>query len=81
MRGVVPGPSQTWLTVDGDNLFKSDPQTRPNNYPDPGDNHGSDGANANFCDGHAQWVKEKNNTYLYFRELSQDEGRATRHVP
>ncbi len=81
LRGVIPGPSQTWLTLDGDNLFASDPVTRPNNYPDASDNHGADGANANFCDGHAQWVKEKANQYLIFREMSQDEGRGTKHVP
>lgn len=81
LRGTVPGPSRTWLTLDGDNLYSSDPVTRPNNYPDPSDNHGADGANANFCDGHAEWVKEKGNYYLVLRELSQDEGRGTKHVP
>jgi prepilin-type N-terminal cleavage/methylation domain-containing protein/prepilin-type processing-associated H-X9-DG protein len=81
LRGTIPGPSQTWLTLDGDDLFHSDPTTRPNNYPDASDNHGVSGANANFCDGHAQWVKEKGNVYLILREMSQDEGRGTKHVP
>jgi prepilin-type N-terminal cleavage/methylation domain-containing protein/prepilin-type processing-associated H-X9-DG protein len=27
------------------------------NYPDPEDNHGKDGNNMNFCDGHAEFVK------------------------
>jgi prepilin-type N-terminal cleavage/methylation domain-containing protein len=81
LKGTISGPSQTWLTLDGDNLFTSDPVTRPNNYPDASDNHGVDGANANFCDGHAQWVREKGNTYLILREMSQDEGRGTKHVP
>jgi prepilin-type N-terminal cleavage/methylation domain-containing protein len=81
LQGTVPGPSRTWLTVDGDNLFTSDPVTRPNNYPDPSDNHGIDGGNANFCDGHAEWVKEPGKYYLKLRELSQDEGVGVKHVP
>lgn len=70
--GVVAGPSRTWLSLDADN--KSNPQNLINNYPDKGDNHGPYGANANFCDGHAEWVKEKGKYYLILRELSQDEG-------
>jgi len=80
LKGMVPGPSRTWLSVDGDDFYYSDPATRPNNYPDPGDNHGIEGANANFCDGHAEWVKEKGKTYLILRELSQDEGIGIKHV-
>jgi prepilin-type N-terminal cleavage/methylation domain-containing protein/prepilin-type processing-associated H-X9-DG protein len=81
LEGTVPGPSRTWLTLDGDNLASSDPVTRPNNYPDPSDNHGADGANASFCDGHAEWVKEKGKYYLILREFSQDEGVGVPHVP
>jgi prepilin-type N-terminal cleavage/methylation domain-containing protein/prepilin-type processing-associated H-X9-DG protein len=81
LQGLVPGPSRTWLTLDGDNLSSSDPNTRPNNYPDPSDNHGADGANANFCDGHAEWVREKGKYYLTMREMSQDEGIGVKHVP
>jgi prepilin-type N-terminal cleavage/methylation domain-containing protein/prepilin-type processing-associated H-X9-DG protein len=92
MAGQKPGPSQTWLTLDGDNLtFANNNQPiAANDYPDPLDNHGADGANANFCDGHAQWVKAirtsnpfvansfpaKNDPYFRFREMSQDEGKA-----
>jgi prepilin-type N-terminal cleavage/methylation domain-containing protein/prepilin-type processing-associated H-X9-DG protein len=72
LLGIIPGPSRTWITVDGDDLFN--PQNQINDYPDPGDNHGAEGANANFCDGHAEWVKEKGKYYLVLRELSQDEG-------
>lgn len=71
LKDTIPGPSRTWLTLDGDNKFN--PQNKINDYPDPGDNHGADGGNANFCDGHAEWVKEKGKYYLVLRELSQDE--------
>ncbi len=72
LTGQIAGPSRTWLSLDADN--KSNPNNKINNYPDPGDNHGADGANANFCDGHAEWVREKGKYYLILRELSQDEG-------
>jgi prepilin-type processing-associated H-X9-DG protein len=32
-------------------------KTGNSNYPDPEDNHGKDGSNMNFCDGHAEFVK------------------------
>jgi prepilin-type N-terminal cleavage/methylation domain-containing protein len=74
LRGVVPGPSQTWLMVDADSFFSELPGSI-NDYPDPGDNHGAEGHNANFADGHAEWVTVKGNRYLLLREMSQDEGR------
>ena len=72
--GMVAGPSQTWIQVDADKLLATYPGNK-NDYPDPGDNHGADGANANFADGHAEWVTVKGNRYLYLRELSQDIGK------
>jgi prepilin-type N-terminal cleavage/methylation domain-containing protein/prepilin-type processing-associated H-X9-DG protein len=70
LKGVVPGPSGTYLIVDGDDKFN--PDTRAiNDYPDVTDNHGADGSNGMFCDGHAQWIKTKD--YLVVRELSTDE--------
>jgi len=82
MQGTVAGPSKTWLTLDGDNLTfaSTNPALHPNDYPSVNDNHGADGANANFCDGHAEWVSEKGNYYRILRELSQDEGFAVKHV-
>ena len=71
-RGTAPGPSRTWLSLDADNL--NNPANKKNDYPDAGDNHGADGANANFADGHAEWVRERGNYYLVLREASQDEG-------
>ncbi len=79
IKDQVAGPSRTWLTLDGDEKFN--PENLYNNYPDKGDNHGAEGANANFCDGHAEWVKEKGKYYIVLRELSQDEGVGVPNVP
>jgi prepilin-type N-terminal cleavage/methylation domain-containing protein/prepilin-type processing-associated H-X9-DG protein len=69
MNGIVPGPAETWLMVDADDL-------RPgstNDFPDSIDNHGAEGANAVFCDGHAEWIPQ--HKYVMTYEMSQDEGR------
>jgi prepilin-type N-terminal cleavage/methylation domain-containing protein/prepilin-type processing-associated H-X9-DG protein len=52
--GQVATPSDVWIVYDED-----DPGSggRPNqDFPDPGDNHGAEGANVVFGDGHADWV-------------------------
>ncbi len=74
LQGVIAGPSRNWLMVDGDD-WNGQPGSF-NDYPDVFDNHGPLGANANFCDGHAEWIPVKK--YLYTYEMSQDEGRAGR---
>jgi prepilin-type N-terminal cleavage/methylation domain-containing protein/prepilin-type processing-associated H-X9-DG protein len=54
--GTRPGPSRIFLLTDADDGAP----TRPNNpnpqYPDAGDNHGTDGFNVTFCDGHSEFV-------------------------
>jgi hypothetical protein len=74
-KGMLPGPSQTWLQLDADSYYATYPGSR-NDYPDPGDNHGDQGHNANFADGHAEFVTVKGKRYLILRELSQDENKA-----
>ena len=50
-------PSEVWLIYDADDAGGAD---RPNeDFPDRGDNHGVDGANIVFGDGHAEWVARK----------------------
>jgi len=70
LKGVVPGPSQIWLILDGDEppLYQ--------NYPDKFNNHGDSGGNILDCDGHVEWIPTAQ--YLYRYELSQDENR-TQH--
>jgi len=72
LRGQVPGPSRIWLMVDCDDKV-SGPVLNYNDYPDSINNHGEAGANANFCDGHAEWIPRKR--YLEVYETSQDENR------
>jgi prepilin-type N-terminal cleavage/methylation domain-containing protein/prepilin-type processing-associated H-X9-DG protein len=48
--GYRPGPSATWLIYDSDN-------GGINVEPDAEDNHGKDGSNVAYCDGHAAWVR------------------------
>jgi prepilin-type N-terminal cleavage/methylation domain-containing protein len=75
LSGTRPGPSQIWFQVDADSAYANYPGAK-NDYPDSGDNHGADGHNANFADGHAEWVPVKGNRYLVQRDLSQDEHKA-----
>ena len=55
--GQQASPSGVWIIYDEDDAGGSD---RPNeDFPDPGDNHGIEGANVVFGDGHAAWVIRK----------------------
>jgi prepilin-type N-terminal cleavage/methylation domain-containing protein/prepilin-type processing-associated H-X9-DG protein len=57
--GQHVGPSDIWIIYDDDDRVASDPTRQNDNYPDRGDNHGNAGGNVVFCDGHAQWVPQK----------------------
>ncbi len=67
LKGIVPGPSQIWLILDGD-----EPPLLQN-FPDKYNNHGDKGGNVVCCDGHTEWIPTAQ--YLYRCELSQDENR------
>jgi hypothetical protein len=62
------GPSDIWIIYDEDDKDTggSDPTRKNEDYPDPGDNHGADGENVVFCDGHAEWVTQKNYLRKWF---------------
>ena len=69
--GLQPGPSQVMLFLDGDDTGGgADPRNPNNNWPDPGNNHGTVGLCMNFLDGHAQWIPV--NQYLDVLNTSQD---------
>jgi prepilin-type processing-associated H-X9-DG protein len=64
-RGQHASPSEVWIIYDEDDGGGAD---RPNeDFPDPGDNHGAEGGNIVFCDGHAAWVPRKRYVYSFIR--------------
>ena len=52
MAGARPGPAAFWLIHDSDDAGK-------NIVWDAPDNHGAEGGNVTYCDGHARWVKTR----------------------
>jgi len=61
------GPSDIWIIYDADDRNSGDPKRQNGDYPDDGDNHGREGANVIFCDGHAEWVTRNNYLRSFFR--------------
>jgi prepilin-type N-terminal cleavage/methylation domain-containing protein/prepilin-type processing-associated H-X9-DG protein len=58
LKGLMPGPSAFWLYHDSDNgPDKSGSVPGGNSQLDASDNHGVEGGNVSYCDGHAAWVK------------------------
>jgi prepilin-type N-terminal cleavage/methylation domain-containing protein/prepilin-type processing-associated H-X9-DG protein len=67
--GMVAGPSRACMFLDGDGGYNG---TR-NNIPDPIDNHGADGGNISFCDGHVEFVSARPDTkYIQAIYLATD---------
>ena len=59
LRGQKASPSSMWLIYDGDDAIAYPAGKVSNNdYPDIIDNHGAEGGNVIFCDGHAEWVPQ-----------------------
>jgi prepilin-type N-terminal cleavage/methylation domain-containing protein/prepilin-type processing-associated H-X9-DG protein len=76
VRGQRASASDVWVIYDADDGTGGD---RPNeDYPDRGDNHGVDGANIVFGDGHAEWVPQKK--YIRSFILGTDEARQS-YIP
>jgi prepilin-type N-terminal cleavage/methylation domain-containing protein/prepilin-type processing-associated H-X9-DG protein len=68
-RGETVGPSDIWLIYDADDRdYSGADLTRKNeDYPDAGDNHGVEGGNVVFADGHAEFIKRANYLRSFFR--------------
>jgi len=79
--GQKVSPTSVFLMVDADRgsvepvVFA---KANNSNFPDPEDNHGKDGANMNFCDGHAEFVKRQK--WLDVWDFSQDTRRSSSAV-
>jgi prepilin-type N-terminal cleavage/methylation domain-containing protein/prepilin-type processing-associated H-X9-DG protein len=67
--GEKGGPVDIWIFYDADepNFGGS-----YNDYPDPSDNHGKDGANVTFCDGHVSWVPQKQFLRSWYRGTDEN---------
>ncbi len=59
--GQLAGASRACLFLDGDSGYLGT-RTDVSNFPDPIDNHGADGSNISFCDGHAEFIWAKPDT-------------------
>lgn len=70
LKDQVMRPHDIGIIQDGDR------EGGINNYPDATDNHGAQGGNALFCDGHSEFVKGGKNYILYY-EKSEDENRSS----
>jgi len=67
--GTAGGPSRACMFLDGDSGYAG---TR-NNIPDSIDNHGADGGNVAFCDGHAEFVSARpESKYILMIYLATD---------
>jgi prepilin-type processing-associated H-X9-DG protein len=69
--GLSGSPVKMFLLYDGDDPVEYNGHTSNDNYPDSVDNHGKDGGNVLFCDGHASWVQQRD--YPQMWALGTDE--------
>lgn len=73
--GQPASPVNMFLLYDGDDPVKYGNYTSNDNYPDSIDNHGRDGGNVLFCDGHATWKRQVD--YPQMWALGTDEASYT----
>jgi prepilin-type N-terminal cleavage/methylation domain-containing protein/prepilin-type processing-associated H-X9-DG protein len=67
--GTPAGPSRACLFLDEDDGWNGS----RNNIPDPIDNHGADGGNVSFCDGHVEFVSARpDSKYITMIYLATD---------
>lgn len=79
VSGRAPSVSTILLMYDGDDAITVPGHANQSNdnYPDSIDNHGTDGGNVIFCDGHASWVQQRD--YLVMFNIGTDEPMYTIH--
>ena len=64
--GQHGGPSDLFIIYDEDDQGGGGSRNNED-YPDRGDNHGVEGENFVYCDGHAAWVTQKRHMENWFR--------------
>jgi prepilin-type N-terminal cleavage/methylation domain-containing protein/prepilin-type processing-associated H-X9-DG protein len=52
----VDRPSEVCLLMDADDVASPPPPGQYNNWPDHANNHGADGVNVSYLDGHVKWT-------------------------
>ncbi len=55
--GQPASVSDIWIMYDEDDAIAGTLDTMYDDYPETGDNHGAEGGNVAFIDGHAAWIK------------------------
>jgi prepilin-type N-terminal cleavage/methylation domain-containing protein/prepilin-type processing-associated H-X9-DG protein len=69
-QSTVKRPQTTLLILDSDQGGPGKAGDENNNYPDPGNNHGKDGINIAYADGHAQFTLPSQITSAYLRSYN-----------
>ena len=72
--GQIASPSDIWLLYDEDDAGTG-PDRKNEDYPDPGDNHGSEGGNIVFGDGHAAFVKQSDYVFSFAKGCDETHSR------
>jgi prepilin-type N-terminal cleavage/methylation domain-containing protein/prepilin-type processing-associated H-X9-DG protein len=75
--GQRASPSDVWVLYDEDDPGGTDRLNQ--DFPDPGDNHATDGANVVFGDGHAAWVPQKKYVGSFIRGTDEFHALAGTH--
>jgi prepilin-type N-terminal cleavage/methylation domain-containing protein/prepilin-type processing-associated H-X9-DG protein len=75
LAGQKANPSEIWIFYDADEPGFMQGGRPNNDFPDAGDNHGSDGSNVSFSDGHVSWVARKNFLQSWWRGTDEDHTR------
>jgi type II secretory pathway pseudopilin PulG len=78
--GQVARISDIWVTFDEDDAIAGNMNALYDDFPEAGDNHGADGGNVAFADGHGAWVKGGRD-YTISHAKGTDEYQAKLPIP